>query len=101
MSKKGFIKINNYNEYKELLEYLSDCFDCNEDWEYFFGFKLKWDENTGNVLETLKEYKGEIEYCPERFPCIVYYTFDSKRLNRIDRADTEIQIFDWCYEDEL
>ena len=96
-----FTKINNYNEYKKFVESVKEEFECIEDWEYFFGFNLKWNEETGEVLETMEEYEGDIEYKPEKYPCIIYSLFKSERLNIRDRDETKMQIVDWCYIEEL
>lgn len=47
-----FYKINNRDEFISFVEKMRDNFDCPEDWEQFFGIRLKIDED-GNELETL------------------------------------------------
>ncbi len=90
----NFIKINNLKEYKNLLQSLYDNFSCEEEWESYFGFELKWDEDTGEVLETLEEYQGNIEVAPEEneYPIVCVYAFD-ETFDRFGEIKT--RIFDW------
>lgn len=94
----NFVLVKNKEEYIKFINEVQDEFGCIEDWEDYFGFKLKWDETTGDVLETIFEYQGEIEYCPDSFPTIIYYLFGKKR----DRlGDYGVSILDFATFKEL
>lgn len=93
-----FKLINNLNDYKKLIHELEKEFECTEEWQDFFGFELKWNEETGEVLETIMEYEGDIKYIPKSFPCIVYSTFEKS----FDRSgDFKVQLFDFIEIDKL
>lgn len=94
----SFIYLDSRDDYVKFIHDVQYKFGCNEDWESFFGFNLKWDEETGEVLESIFDYKGEIEYCPNSFPAIVYYLFDSGK----DRmGDFGLRIIDFVTTEEL
>ena len=94
----NFTYIKDKQDYIQFIDSVKDEFGCVEDWEYFFGFNLKWDEETGETLETIFEYQGEIEYCPNSFPAIVYSWFDSGE----DRCGNfGIRIVDFATFEEL
>lgn len=67
-------------------------FSCPEDYELYFGFKRKIDEESGDILETVREYYdqgGVFENIPEKYPCVIYFSvvdFDimRKRNNKIN-----------------
>ena len=88
-----FKVINDFNEYKQFIQSTYDDFKCEEEWEDFFGFHLKWDEETGEVLETLGEYKGKIEHCPEEFPVVIHYTNENEDDFRA--GNLTIRQLDW------
>jgi hypothetical protein len=82
-----FYKINNRDEFISFVEKMRDNFDCPEDWEQFFGVRLKTDED-GNELETLKEYAQEHNIDSEpwsyEYPVILYcnIAYDRDRFGR-------------------
>ena len=89
--------INNLQEYKEFIASVQDYFGCVEEWENFFDFQLKYDDD-GYPMETIDEYQGEIGYCPESFPCVVYHMFDKQR----DRfGDVTTRLVDWVTFEEI
>ena len=95
-----FKLINNINEYKQFMLSVRDEFSCEERWEEFFGFELKWDEETGEVLETLEEYKGCIKYKPNSFPSIVYSYFEEVQVYR-DGRSVKCNLVDFIELDKL
>ena len=88
----NFTYIKDKQDYIKFIDSVQDKFGCIENWEYYFGFNLKWDEETGETLETIFEYQGEIEYCPNSFPAIVYSLFDSGE-DRVGKFETLIVDF--------
>ena len=79
---------------EEMVNFISkvNCFfDSKEDYEWYFGFERKWDEDTGDILETVQEYYnrgGCFTKIPEKFPCVIYFgpmDFDCIRDKNEDR----------------
>lgn len=77
--------IKSKNEMVDFIERVQNFFDCPEDYESYFGFERNWDEETGDILESVKEYyerDGEFKNIPDRYPCVVYFgvaDFDGNR----------------------
>ena len=93
-----FTYVKNKDDYIKFVDNVKDEFESVEEWEDFFGFNLKWNEETGEVLETIFDYQGEIENCPNSFPAIIYHIFDTGR----DRyGDFKIQSIDFATFKEL
>ena len=87
--------IKSENEMVSFIDKAENFFDCIEDYEAYFGFERKWDEDTGDILETVKEYYdrgGEFKDIPDKYPCVIYFgvvDFDGGR-----RKDEKL---DWIY----
>lgn len=87
--------IKSKNEMFDFIEKTKNFFECPEDYEHYFGFKRKWDEESGKCLETVKEYYGrggKFNNIPDKFPCVIYFgivDFDGERMN-----DEKL---DWIY----
>lgn len=96
-----FKVIKNYDQYKQFIQSTFDDFECPEEWEYFFDFRLKWDEETGEILETLEEYQGEIKNCPEEFPCILWYTNETEEGTARVGGDLIVRQLDWISVREI
>ena len=91
--------VNNLQEYKKFIQEVEDKFDCVEQWQNFFGFELDWNEETGEVLETIEEYKGEISYKPNEFPAIIYSLFEVVKDYRV--GDMDIRVVDFISINEI
>lgn len=79
---------------EEMINFISkvNCFfDSKEDYEWYFGFERKWDEDTGDILETVQEYYnrgGEFKNIPDKYPCVIYFglmDFDCIRSKNEDK----------------
>lgn len=101
-------KINNFYRFcnrSDFIQFVNDTkedFDCEESWEYNFGFQLNWDEDTGEILETLDEWlqdkNNRMKYEPESYPCTCYYLNETKP----DRfGDAKCFIFDYVEDKEF
>lgn len=90
-------QINNKREMIEFIKSTKSHFGNQEDWEEWFGFELKWDENTGEILETIDEYVnrgGTFCSVPESwaYPIVISY------INETDRdrfGKSTIRVWDW------
>lgn len=87
--------IKSENEMIEFIENAENFFDCPEEYEAYFGFERKWDEETGEILETVREYYdkgGRFTNIPNKFPCVIYFgilDFDGRRMRN--------EKLDWIY----
>ena len=84
--------IKSENEMIEFVEKTEHFFSCSEEYEDYFGFERKWDEETGEILETTREYYnsgGKFTNIPDKYPCVIYFgvvDFDGGRM-RNDKLD--------------
>ena len=87
--------IKSENEMIEFIEKTENFFNCPEEYEDYFGIERKWNEETGEILETTREYYdrgGRFVNIPDKFPCVIYFgvvDFDSGRMR-----DEKL---DWIY----
>ena len=87
--------IKSENEMIEFIEKTEHFFDSPEEYESYFGFERKWDEGTGEILETTREYYdrgGRFVNIPDKFPCVIYFgvvDFDGGRMRN--------EKLDWNY----
>ena len=94
--------IKSENEMIEFVEKTEHFFDCPEKYESYFGFERKWDEESGDLLETTREYYdrgGKFTNIPDKYPCVIYFgivDFNAERPN-IEKLDW-ICIGDKTYE---
>lgn len=90
--------IKSKEEMIQFIESVENLFDCPEDYEDYFGFECRWDERTGDILESTREYcnrGGKFENIPNKFPCVIYFGIvdfegqmpNDKRLNWIYIGD--------------
>ena len=66
------------------IEKTENFFSSPEDYEQYYGFERNWNEDTGEILETVKEYYnrgGTFTNIPIQYPCVI--------------------MFDWNCEDDL
>ena len=77
--------IKSENEMIDFIEKTENFFGCPEDYGEYFGFERNWDEETGDILESVKEYYtrgGKFKYIPDKYPCVIYFgiaDFDGMR----------------------
>lgn len=87
--------IKSKNEIIDFIEKVQYFFESPEKYESYFGFERKWDEGTGEILESTREYYdrgGKFDNIPDKFPCVIYFgivDFDGNRIN-----DEKL---DWIY----
>lgn len=71
--------INSLDDMITFIEKTKNFFGCSEDYESYFGFKRNWDEETGDILETVREYHnrgGKFTNIPTEYPCVIRFDFD-------------------------
>lgn len=71
--------IRDKSEIINFIEMVQRYFDCPEYCEEYFGFSPNVDNNTGEVLETIREYYergGEFSNIPDKYPCVIYFPID-------------------------
>jgi len=53
--------------------------------EKYFGFSPNVDDDTGEVLETIREYYdrgGEFTNIPDKYPCVIYFPIDNINIHK-------------------
>jgi hypothetical protein len=73
----GMKYIPNREEYIRFIDYIDrNFFKDMEQTESYFGLELECDRDAGYYTQSILEYNGNIGYCPDSFPAIVYYHFE-------------------------
>lgn len=73
--------INSIDEMIAFVERTENFFGCPEDYESYFGFKRNWNEETGDILETVREYYnrgGEFANIPTQYPCVIRFDWNCR-----------------------
>lgn len=89
-ARKVIEKLNIIKSEKEMIDFICDVknfFDDIEFYEGYFGFELRWNEDTGEILETVREYYnrgGEFSQIPDKYPCAIYFDEDKEKLEWIE-----------------
>lgn len=79
-------KLNIISSMDDMVSFINKSetmFGCQEDFEQYWGFERKWDEDTGDILETTEEYYkrgGKFENIPDKFPCVIYFNWEKDYL---------------------
>ena len=82
---EAYFEINTMNIIKSMdemitfIENTANFFGCPEDYEAYYGFQRKWDETTGEILETVREYYdrgGTFTNIPTQFPSVIRFDLD-------------------------
>lgn len=87
--------IKSENEMIEFIEKTEHFFSCPEEYESYFGFERKWNEGTGEILETTREYYdrgGRFTNIPDKYPCVVYFGVVDFKASM-----PNIEKLDWIY----
>lgn len=72
----GIKYISDKESYIKFIDYIDKyCFQDIIQTEEYFGLELECDED-GYYTQSILEYNGNIQYCPESFPVVVYYRFE-------------------------
>ena len=81
----AYDKIEKMNIIKSLddmiafIEKTENFFDSPEDYEQYYGFERKWDEETGEILENVREYYnrgGAFTNIPTQYPCVIRFDWN-------------------------
>ena len=59
-------------------EKTENFFSSPEAYEEYYGFQRNWNEETGEILESVREYYnrgGKFTELPEKYPCVVYFSY--------------------------
>ena len=68
--------IKSEKEMVDFIDKVQNFFGCPEDYEAYFGFERNWDEETGDILESVQEYYargGKFKDIPDKYPCVIYF----------------------------
>ena len=75
-----FNVIHNIYDMVKFIEMVKNRFKCPEDCEKYFGFSPNVNDDTGKVLETIREYYkrgGKFTNIPNKYPCVIYFPIDN------------------------
>ena len=91
-----FVFMKSHEDFINFLISIENEFDCPEEFERCFGFQRNFDENTGEILESVKEYdertNGKFKGEPVSYPSVIYFVNDSGN----DRFGiSKIKIYDY------
>ena len=70
--------IRSKDEMIKFIEQTENFFGCPEDYERFYGLERRWDEETGKIQETTREYYnrgGCFKNIPDKYPCVIYFPY--------------------------
>lgn len=87
--------IHNKKEMIQFIENTEYFFSCPEDYESYFGFERKWNEETGKILESVRGYYnrgGGFKNIPDKYPVVLYFPYVDVSNN--DYKHTDLQ---WIY----
>ena len=77
------------------VEKSENFFGSPEEYEEYYGFQRNWNEETGEILESVREYYnrgGRFTELPEQYPCVVYFSYCD-----IDNMSHEQDGLKWIY----
>lgn len=87
--------ISSKDEMIDFIEKVENFFRCPEDYESYFGICRNYNEETGEVLETTREYYnrgGKFNNIPDIYPCVVYFPYGDISNSSYTTTD-----FQWIY----
>ena len=87
--------INSIEEMINFVEKSENFFDTPEEYEGYYGFQRNWNEETGEILESVREYHnrgGKFTELPEKYPCVVYFSYCD-----IDNMSYKQDALKWIY----
>lgn len=67
--------IHNEEEMIQFIEKTRNFF-TEENYELYYGFERLWDEGTGDILETVREYYnrgGKFKNIPTKYPAVIFF----------------------------
>lgn len=96
-----FAFLKSHEDFIKFIVSVEDEFNCIEDFESCFGFKLNYDDITGESIESVIDYNkrgGEFMNEPDVYPCVIYFMHNTS-TDRFGR--NEIRIFDYTKYEKL
>ena len=82
---RKIVKVNNREEFVAFVISTEKYFDDNETIEVTFGFSRDFDEETGELLESLEDYcknKNHFDYEPTSYPCYYDINLECKGVDK-------------------
>lgn len=71
--------ITSLDDMVAFIEKTENFFDSPEDFEQYYGLSRNWDEDTGEILETVQEYYkrgGTFTSIPTKYPCVIRFDWN-------------------------
>lgn len=91
----SLVVVRTKDEMIDFIDKSKNFFGCPEDYEYYFGFERKWNESTGEIIETVREYYnrgGEFTKIPDKYPSAIYFPYGD-----VSNDSYESTKFQWIY----
>lgn len=72
------LKLNIIHNEEEMIQFIEKTsnFFTEENYESYYGFERLWDEETGDILETVREYYnrgGKFKNIPTKYPAVIFF----------------------------
>lgn len=71
--------IKSLDDMVSFIEKTKNFFGSSEDYEAYYGFERNWNEETGEILETVREYYnrgGTFTNIPTKYPCVIRFDWN-------------------------
>ena len=71
--------IKSIDEMIEFIEKTANFFGSPEEYEEYYGFERNWNEETGEILETVRDYYnrgGVFTNIPTKYPCVIRFDWN-------------------------
>ena len=71
--------IKSLDDMISFIEKTQNFFDSPESYEEYYGFERNWNEETGEILETVREYYnrgGVFDNIPTKYPCVIRFDWN-------------------------
>lgn len=71
-------QLNLIHDEEEMIRFIekTENFFSLENYESYYGFERLWDEETGDILETVREYYnrgGKFKNIPTKYPAVIFF----------------------------
>ena len=72
------LKLNLIHDEEEMIRFIekTENFFTAENYESYYGFERLWNEETGDILETVREYYnrgGKFRNIPTKYPAVIFF----------------------------
>jgi len=90
------IFVKSHEDFVNFVTSVENNFSCPEEFEHYFGFERKFNEDSGEILESIEEYdkrKGFFKSEPSSYPSVICFINDSNEDARANKFT--VRIYDY------